>query len=333
MKWLTTWLKNVGAALTASLLGLSAWAQTALPGPVVSTQWLADHLDKVQVVEVRRDPKTFTSAPELATAKDGKKTLEEFGGHIPGSRLFLAKELQSEREIRGVKVKYLLPERDAFERAAQAAGIDADRPIVLVPEGLSIGDVETTTRLAMLLKSYSDTPMALLDGGMVAWLLEGRPWSTDAAPAKTGTWRATVDRFARYVVDSPQVASAAEKKDVQLLDARPAGMHLGVFKRDYVYAYGHIAGSRNVPLDTLYVTKGSTIRLLPAASYRALFQTYGIDPAKPTITYCNSGNNSSLAWFVMSEILGNAQVSNYDGSLHQWTLEKRPLQAPVPPAM
>jgi thiosulfate/3-mercaptopyruvate sulfurtransferase len=33
---------------------------------------------------------------------------------------------------------------------------------------------------------------------------------------------------------------------------------------------------------------------------------------------------------MMSEILGNRQVKVYDGSLHQWTLEKRPLAGAVP---
>jgi thiosulfate/3-mercaptopyruvate sulfurtransferase len=32
----------------------------------------------------------------------------------------------------------------------------------------------------------------------------------------------------------------------------------------------------------------------------------------------------------MSEVLGNKQARLYDGSLHQWTLEKRPLEGAVP---
>lgn len=327
------WLKTVGGALGAAVLGVSAWAQSVLPGPVVSTQWLADNLDKVQVVEIRNDAKSFTRDPEFETTKDGKKVLDEFGGHIPGSRLFLAKELRTEREIRGVKVKYMLPERDAFEKAAQAAGIAADKPIVLVPEGQKIADFNDAARLAILIKAYSDTPVAMLDGGMVAWLLEGRPWSKDAPAAGTGTWRATADRLARYVADTPDVASAMEKQDVQLVDPRAPAMYLGVFKRDYVYGYGHIPGARSVPLDTLYVTKGGTIRLLSPDTYRAIFQALGVDPAKPAITYCNSGNDSSLPWYILSEVLGNPAAKNYDGSLHQWTLEKRALRAPVPAAM
>jgi len=326
-------LKRFATAVGAGLLAASAWAQGILPGPVVSTQWLADHLDKVQVVEIRNDPKSFTREPEFETTKDGKKVLDEFGGHIPGSRLFLAKELRTERDIAGNKVKYLLPEKAAFERVAQAAGIQADKPIVVVPEGQKIADFNDAARLIILLKAYADTPVAMLDGGMVAWLLEGRPWSKDAPTTMAGTWKASADRFARYVADSPDVAAAMEKKDVQLLDARAPSMYLGLFKRDYVYAYGHIPAARNVPLETLFVTRGGVIRLLTPETYRGVFQAQGIDPSKPVITYCNSGNDSSLPWFVLSEVLGNPQARNYDGSLHQWTLEKRAMTAPVPAAM
>ena len=28
----------------------------------------------------------------------------------------------------------------------------------------------------------------------------------------------------------------------------------------------------------------------------------------------------------MSEVVGNKQVKLYDGSLHEWTLEKRPME-------
>ena len=326
-------LRRIAMALGAAALAASAWAQGVLPGPVVSTQWLADNLDKVQVIEIRTDAKSFTREPEFETTKDGKKVLDEFGGHIPGSRLFLAKELRTEREIGGNKVKYLLPDRATFEKVVQSVGVLADKPIVLVPEGQKISDFNDAARLHILFKAYADTPVALLDGGMVAWLLEGRAWSKDAAAPLTTTWKATADRFASLVADSPDVAAAMEKKDVQLVDTRSTAMYLGVFKRDYVSAYGHIPGARNVPLETLFVTRGGAIRLLKPETYRAVFQSLGVDPSKPLITYCNSGNDSSLPWFIAYEILGNAQARNFDGSLHQWTIEKRAMNAPVPAAM
>ena len=68
-------------------------------------------------------------------------------------------------------------------------------------------------------------------------------------------------------------------------------------------------------------------RMLPAATYRDVFKASGVDPQGPAITYCNTGHLASGAWFVMSEVLGNKQTKLYDGSMHEWTLEKRPLQS------
>ena len=53
----------------------------------------------------------------------------------------------------------------------------------------------------------------------------------------------------------------------------------------------------------------------------------GVDPQASTITYCNTGHLASSAWFVLSEVLGNKQTRLYDGSMHEWTLEKRAVQS------
>ena len=51
----------------------------------------------------------------------------------------------------------------------------------------------------------------------------------------------------------------------------------------------------------------------------------GIDSGGKIITYCNSGQLAAASWFVFSELLGNKNVSLYDGSMHQWAVEKRPV--------
>ncbi|MDH5396071.1 MAG: rhodanese-like domain-containing protein, partial [Gammaproteobacteria bacterium] len=55
---------------------------------------------------------------------------------------------------------------------------------------------------------------------------------------------------------------------------------------------------------------------------KSLFEQMGITTDKNSITYCNSGHLATGSWFVLSEILGNKNVKMYDGSMHQWTLEK-----------
>ena len=82
--------------------------------------------------------------------------------------------------------------------------------------------------------------------------------------------------------------------------------------------------------DLMFKNSGGALKFMSAETYRGLFKGQGIDPQKDVITYCNSGHLASAPWFVMSQILGNSKARLYDGSLHQWTLEKRPLAGAVP---
>ena len=56
----------------------------------------------------------------------------------------------------------------------------------------------------------------------------------------------------------------------------------------------------------------------------------GIDPDAPAITYCDSHLRPPQTgqWFVQYELLGNKQVKQYDGSMHEWTKnEANPVTA------
>lgn len=71
--------------------------------------------------------------------------------------------------------------------------------------------------------------------------------------------------------------------------------------------FGHVAGAKSLAPELL--TRSAA----------------GIDPKAPGVAYCNTGHLASGAWFVMSEILGNRSTRLYDGSMSQWTREKRPV--------
>lgn len=316
-------------------LSASCWvfAQAGvLPGPVVSTQWLAEHLDQVQVVEVRSNLKSFAAQPEFETkAKTGQKVLLDVGGRIPDSRPLDFKSLRADRMVGDLKVKYLLPDRAAFEKTIQAAGIDAGKPLVFVPVGGDTADVDEALRAYWQFKVYGEDDMAVLDGGMTAWLSEGRAHTVAAAPVKVGTWVAKADRSAQLLATSDDVAAASQSKAQQLIDARDLRGFHGLGKRDYVYAYGHIESAKSYEPQLLL--KGGTAmgqKFYAPVTYKALMTAQGLDPAAPAITYCNSGHLAAGPWFVASEILGNKSVKLYDGSMHQWTLEKRPVVGAVP---
>lgn len=327
---MSNWMQRAAAAAVMCWGTASAWAGT-LPGPIVDSAWLAANLDKVQVVDVRGNVKSFTAAPEIETdAKSGKKTVVEVGGHVPGAVLVNAKNMRVERKMGDMTVKYMIPDQAGFEKFAQDSGVVADKPIVLVPVGLEVADVDDVLRMYWQFKVYGEDNVAVLDGGMANWLAEGRAFSTDAAAGKVGNWKSKADRTAQYFASSADVAKALGDKKVALIDARDARQFHGLTKRDYVGAFGHLEGAKLYEPDLVTKTSNGSARFLNANTYRALMQAKGIDPAAASISYCNSGHLSSGPWFIMSEVLGAPNAKLYDGSLHQWTMEKQALSGAVP---
>ncbi len=316
-------VKQLGLALWSSLGALAAMAGV-LPGPVISSQWLADNLDKVQVVEVRSNQKSFTLKPEIEVdAKSGKKSLAEFGGHIPNSRLVDMNALRGDRVMGGLTVKYMIPERAAFEKMVQAAGVDAGKPVVFVPVGQDVLDLDEALRVYWQFKVYGEDEMAVLDGGMSTWLLEGRQYSVEPLTAKQGNWVSKADRTAQYFATSEDVAKAIADKSATLIDARDGKQFHGLVKRDYVGAFGHLEGAKLFGMDLMTASAGGAVKFLSTNTYRSLLAALGVDAAGPSISYCNSGHLSAGPWFVESEILGNKSAKLYNGSMHEWTLEKR----------
>jgi len=312
------------------LLAHAASAQVTLPGPLVTTEWLAANLQHVQVVEVRTDPRTAYRAAVIGLDERGQRRIVDFGGHIPNARIIPAASLRTQRVIDGRTIDLVLPNRSEFESIARAGGVDAGRPIVVVGEGRSTSNLNDAARAYLAFKLYAQEPVAMLDGGMATWLNEGRTWTIAVGALRTGTWLATADRSALHLATSGDTYAAAAQAR-QIADIRPAPMFYGLTKRDFVAAYGHIPGAKMVPPDVLVTARGEALVFRRPDEYKAMLTTLGIDPAAPVITYCNSGNDAALAWFVFAEILGNREARAFEGSLHQWTVEKRPTVAIVPP--
>ncbi|MGA0735227.1 MAG: sulfurtransferase [Steroidobacteraceae bacterium] len=307
--------------LVASLVGVARAA--VLPGPLVTPEWLAANADKVVILDVRDYPEEYRGAPTFETDANGKKSLVEVGGHIPGARLVDFAKIRTARVIDGRKISGMVLEASAFEQLMQQAGVKAGQAIVIASTGSAIEDFDGAARLYWTLKYYGAKEIAILDGGYVRWLDEGRP-TEDAPPAVTaGDWVASAPRD-DLLADTTEV-QAAMSSGLQLVDARPLAFFFGLTKRSAVAAYGHIPGSRVLPTDLRAKPQGSGFRYLAADDYRRALAGMQIESDRPTITYCNTGHMAAGAWFILSEVLGNPAVSLYDGSMVEWADGKRPV--------
>lgn len=312
----------------AALLGLAQWALALnVPGPVVDGEWLAKNRADVTILDVRPNQKSFTVAPEFETdKKTGKKSLVELGGHIDGAVPVENKSVRTTRAINGLKLSGMIPERADFEKLARAWGVQAGRPIVIVSAGMEPIDFNEASRLYWQFKVYGEDNMAVLSGGTAGWIAEGRELSTAAVKPVEGNWAATADRSAELLASADDVEKAAAAK-TQLVDARDPATFLGLAKPGSVSAFGHLQGAKNVPTTLMSSQGGDAARLMGADTYRDIFKMSGVDAQAPAIAYCNTGHQASGTWFVLHEVLGNQQAKLYDGSMHEWTMAKRPVES------
>ncbi len=294
-----------------------------LPGPLVETNWLAKNQKNVLILEIRKDVKSFTKKPIFKKdKKTGELKLKKVGGHIPNSTLVNYKKLRATKNINGRKVQKMIVGKIAFQKVMQNAGVNKDSVVVIVSKGQSNGDVTMATRFYWQMKYYGFDNMAILNGGMAQWIIDKRTVSTTKNKPKQGSWLATAERKA--ILATSEDVEAAVKEKAQIVDTRPISLYLGTWrKKSYVYENGHIPGAKPYPNELL--TTKMPAKFLKMSDSRALFKQMGVNPDKKSITYCNSGHLASGSWFVLSELLGNKKVKIYDGSMHEWTLEKHPV--------
>lgn len=304
-------------------------AVAGVPGPLVETDWLAKNQDKVVILDVRKDVKSFTKKPVYKkNRKTKKQKLVKVGGHIPGALLVNYKKVRASITVDGKKVTRMVPPKKDFENLMKSVGLNKGDTVVIVSKGESNGDMTMSTRLYWQLKYFGHKDMAILNGGTAQWILDKRKVSSKAGKVKKGNWVATAEDKSIFA-SSQDVAAAVKGKDAQLVDTRSVGLFLGTwYKSSYVHAKGHIEGAKNYPNELITKPK-LPARFISGKDTKALMDTLGIDSSGNSITYCNSGHLASGTWFLMSEVLGNKKVKLYDGSMHQWTLEKRPTTSPT----
>ena len=154
---------HIRSILVAALawLGSAAAQAVTLPGPVVNAQWLSQHQQEVNIVDVRSDPASFSTAPVFTTDK-GTKSLATLGGHIPGALLLDFGKARVARTIDGREIKAMLPDQATFQALMRGIGVKAGKPTVIVPEGASGADLDMAARVYWSMKVYGDDHLALL---------------------------------------------------------------------------------------------------------------------------------------------------------------------------
>jgi thiosulfate/3-mercaptopyruvate sulfurtransferase len=257
---------------------------------LVSAQWAQENLETPGVV--------FVEVDEDTSAYDG--------GHIPGAvRINWKTELQD-------PVRRDFVDQAGFGKLLSEKGISNADQVILYG-----GNNNWFAAYAYwYFKLYGHDNVRLLDGGRKKWELDGRPLSTDDVKREATNYSASApDLTIRAFRD--EVVAAIDTKN--LIDVRSPDEFTGKLlapahlPQEAAQRAGHVPSAKNVPWAKAANEDGT---FKSDDELRELYREAGLDESRSTIAYCRIGERSSHTWFALHELLGLADVKNYDGS---WT--------------
>jgi len=268
-----------------------------MAGPLVSTDWLAEHLGDAGLVVL--DGSWHMPA-------DGRDAKAEYAaGHIPGAVYFDIDALSDANS----PWPHMLPPPDTFARAIGELGVGDDTTLV-VYDGTGL---YSSPRAWWMLRAMGHDKVRILDGGFPAWKRAGYP----VVDRKTVPQPATFTPRPRphLVRDFAQMIDIVRTRSAQVIDARGAPRF---FAREPEprpgVRGGHMPGALNLPYN-LFANPDGTLK--SPETLRELFAAGCVNLAEPVVTSCGSGVTAAIAMLAL-EVAGAADVALYDGSWSEW---------------
>ncbi|MCE2471499.1 MAG: sulfurtransferase [Anaerolineae bacterium] len=262
---------------------------------LVSTEWVAAHLndDSVRIVESNEDPLLYPS------------------GHIPG-----AVEVDWVKDLNDpLRRDYL--GKAGFEALASRIGITPETTVIFY------GDKSNwwATYALWVFELFNHSNAKIMDGGRLKWAEEGRELTREKPSISPTSYSAPERDDSRIRAFRDGVLQHTQSNG-QLVDVRSPGefsgekLHMEGYPQEGAVRGGHIPGASSVPWSRAANDDGT---FKNAAELRGIYlDEIGLNPAQPTIAYCRIGERSSHTWFVLTNLLGFADVRNYDGSWTEW---------------
>ena len=268
----------------------------AHPEVLVSTDWVAQHLDdpNVRIVESDEDVLLYET------------------GHIPGA-VKIDWHTDEQDQIRRDFV-----DKEQFEQLAASRGISNDTTVVFY------GDRNNwyATYTFWLFRMYGHQNVRVMNGGRAKWEAEGRPLVRDVPSYPAGQYTAQeADTSIRAFRDEVLREYVNAGGNNALVDVRSPAEYNGElfampgYEQEGAQRKGHIPGAKSIPWAKAANEDGT---FKSPEELRALYEGQGVTPEKQVVAYCRIGERSSHTWFVLTQLLGYDKVKNYDGSWTEW---------------
>jgi len=238
--------------------------------------------------------------------------LQQFqGAHLPGA---VHADLDHDLSAHGAADaasggRHPLPRREVFAQWLRQIGLLTDTQVVVYDRnGLNF-----CGRLWWMLKWAGHEAVAVLDGGLAAWMASGGAVENGpATPRAPSDW--TLQPPLRELVTAADVLAHLDQPDQTLIDARAAPRYRGEVEPLDPVA-GHIPGALNRPFGLNLDEQG---RFKPADTLRAEFEALlaGRDTGS-VVHQCGSGV-SAVPNLLAMEVAGYAPTRLFAGSWSEW---------------
>lgn len=265
--------------------------------PVVSAQWLHEHLHDPQVVIV--DCRFSLMEPQL-----GQQQYE--AGHIPGA-VYLDLNRDLSRPVSNHGGRHPLPDIPTLADKLSTIGICSNPPTLVVAYDDS--RLAFAARLWWLLRYLGHDRVAVLDGGFSGWQAAGYLVSAEIPLPKSGQFVPQPRPI--QVVDMTEVKARKDQPGVVLVDSREAERYRG--EREPIDPIaGHIPGALNYPWQEVTDAEG---HVRSQAEQRQRWAD--VEPADEVIVYCGSGVTACVNLLSL-ELAGIRTGKLYAGSWSDW---------------
>src|SRR6516164_5058481 len=210
-------------------------SMTTIDDPLVTTDWLAAHLNDANVKVVDA---TFKLPGVLPLPKD-----DYLAAHLPDAVFFDVDAVADHAN----PLPHMFPSAEQFGRDVGGLGISNADTVVVYDSG---GWVAAPRAWWMFL-SYGHDKVRVLNGGLKKWRAEGRPVEGGEFKARPASFKASYDP--KRVRSIEQMIANVGSRAEQVIDARAADRFEGraAEPRPGIRS-GHIPGARNLPYNNLF---------------------------------------------------------------------------------
>jgi len=269
----------------------------ANPQALVSTDWLAEHIDAPDVRLV--DASWYMPADKRDPAAEYAER------HIKGAVRFDIDEIADTDD----PLPHMLPSPEKFASRMRKLGLGDGSRIVVYDGGMMMA----ASRAWWMLGLFGHDDVAVLDGGINKWVDEGRAVADLPSPPRERHFTARMNSTKVRYVDQmlANVTSGAE----QVVDARSRARFEGTVAEPRAgLRSGHIPASLCLPFNEL-LTEQKTMK--SADQLAQAFSNAGLDLKKPIVASCGSGVSASFLALALY-LLGHRRTAVYDGSWSEW---------------